>query len=91
MGDFGKMKTVCQILFLDTSTSSYKTVDQIDYIEDIGTFPLPRKGEHVNLINKDKCECIDYVVQEVKYAYKHDKGIFANNIVVYITIYVKRL
>lgn len=78
---------------MDTSTSSYKTVDQIDYIKDIGTFPLPRKGEHVNLINKDKCECIDYVVQNIKYNYRHNVGIFSNNAIVYIyiSIYVKRL
>jgi len=85
------MNIACQITFLDTSTSSFRTVDQYDYIGDVGKFPIPRKDEHVNLLNKDKCECIDYVVQDVKYAYKHDEGMFSNNVIVYISIYVRRL
>lgn len=91
MGDFGKMNIACQIKFLDTSTASFRIVDQYDYTGDVGKFPIPRKDEHVNLLDKNKRACIDYVVQDIKYTYKHDVGLFSNNVIVDISIYVRRV
>lgn len=91
MGDFSKMNIACQITFLDTSTASFRIIDKYDYIGDIGKFPIPRKDEHVNLLDKNKRKCIDYVVQDITYTYKHDEGMFSDNALVYISIYVRHL
>ncbi len=86
-------KIASQISFIDISRSTYHVIENWSYIEDIGKFPIPRIKEHVNLFNKEKSECIDYVVTSVDYSYKK----FSEDIpskettIIYVTVYVKQL
>ena len=87
------MKHVTQISFLDVSTAHFENIDTWDSI-DIDKFPIPHKGDIVNLMKHDDITdidtlnvCQDYKVTDVKYIYKRiNKMIF-----IYITVYVKKI
>ena len=74
------MKHVTQISFQDVSTARLEIIDTWDSI-DIDKFPIPHKGDIVNLVN------INYKVNEVKYVYKR----FDKIIYIYVYIYVKKI
>lgn len=87
------MKHVIQISFQDVSTARLEIIDTWDSI-DIDKFPIPHKGDIVNLMKHDSITDIDtmnvcqnYKVNEVKYVYKRiDKIIY-----IYVYIYIKKI
>lgn len=87
------MKHVTQITFQDVSTSRFEIIDTWDSI-DIDKFPIPHKGDIVNLNNNYTFTdignvkfCQDYKVTDIKYVYKRLNKI----IYVYITVYIKKI
>ena len=78
------MNITNQIVIIDVSTANYVTIESLDNVN-LDKFPIPHKGNRINIYNKEYKNEI-YRVVEVTYAYKH-----TNSMHCYIGIYVRHV